>query len=679
MLFPLRGSVVLKFFHQLPLPKLPKVDLGGLPVVAIAGLTVTGLLLGARQLSWLQPLELMAFDQLVRLQPDAGPDPRLLVVAITEADITRYKLPLSDQLVAQTLQELQKHQPRVIGLDIYRDLPQAPGEAALAQQFQAPNVIVITKIGTADNPLGIPSPPNVPEDRVGFNDVVSDPDGVIRRSLLFGGEGASSFAFQLALTYLSKQNVLPVSDPNDPNRIVWGKENLVPLEAKSGGYQDNDAGGYQLLLNYRSRNIARQVTLSQVLNGQLDTDWVKDKIVLIGNEAPSIKDFFFTPYSAGERENPKMAGVKVHAQMVSHLLDAALGERSLFWFWSEGVEVLWIASWAFIGGGLGWCVGRLVLLGGSSILMVGTLGGICFAIFTHQGWVPLATPLLAATLTSGAVVAYRAQQAQRQQNMVMTLLGQNTSPEVAAALWNSRDDLIKSGKLPGKELTATVMFTDLKNFSTISEQMTPEELLIWLNEYLSAMTQEVQSHQGIVNKFTGDGIMAVFGVPIPRTEPAEIAADARHAVACALAMGDRLQEMNKEWQKKGMPVVQMRAGIFTGPVVVGSLGGKERMEYGVIGDSVNTASRLESCEKERQGSGCRVLIAQETLAHIQGEFEIEQWGWLALKGKQQMVDVYRVLAPLSQPALEGQNNNGAQELLDPKSDIKIKATQAEIG
>jgi hypothetical protein len=108
-------------------------------------------------------------------------------------------------------------------------------------------------------------------------------------------------------------------------------------------------------------------------------------------------------------------------------------------------------------------------------------------------------------------------------------------------------------------------------------------------------------------------------------------------------IGDRLQELNRDWLARGLPVVQMRVGIFTGPVMVGSLGGKERLEYGVIGDSVNIASRLESCEKDRQTSLCRILIAQETLVHIEGQFQVESWGSLELKGRQHKVEVYRVV------------------------------------
>src|SRR6476469_11014725 len=138
-------------------------------------------------------------------------------------------------------------------------------------------------------------------------------------------------------------------------------------------------------------------------------------------------------------------------------------------------------------------------------------------------------------------------------------------------------------------------------------------------------------------------MVAVIDVPIPRTTPEEIAEDARLAVSCALAISSRLPEMNQNWLDRGLPVVKMRVGIFTGPVMVGSLGGTTRLEYGVIGDSVNIASLLESCEKDRQEDTCRILIAEETFLHLAVKFEVESLGALPLRGREQKVNVYRIL------------------------------------
>ena len=615
---------------------------------SFAVIAVTGLILGVRHLGGLQPLELIAFDELVRLRPkETTPDPRVLVITITEKDIQRQKRwPLSDRVLAQLLQQLQASKPTVIGLDLYRNVPIEPGHDELRDQFKQPNLIAIQNINTL---TGTPAPPDVPPNQIGFNDLPIDPDNVIRRNVLFaeGETGALySFSLRLALAYLKQQGIEPQASKSNPDYLQLGPAVFEQLKDNSGGYQKIEADGYQILLNYRSaENVARQVSVSDVLDGRLHPSWVKDKIVIIGSTAPSLKDIFNTPYSAGLTTNYKMPGVLVHSQMVSQILDASTGKRPLFWFWSEWAEIQWIIGWILIGGILGRVTYHPLALSICVATGLSACTSICFYLFTKAGWVPLASPALGFVLTMGAVVTYRSYQAQQKQQIVMKLLGQNTSPQIAQALWQGRDRLLKSGKLPGISLTATMLFADIKDFSTVSEQMTPEALLEWLNEFLGVMTHEVIKRQGIVNKFTGDGVMAVFGVPTCRLESTEVAEDARSAVACALEISDRLEEMNQNWRRLGLPIIQMRVGIFTGPVVAGSLGGKDRLEYGVIGDSVNIASRLESCEKHRQPTNCRILIGYETLVHLQGRFDVESWGPLALKGKQQLVEVYRVLEP----------------------------------
>lgn len=622
--------------------------------IGVSTLMATGSLIVLRQGGWLQQPELLVYDYMMRLRDDQPTDPRLLIVAITEADLQQQqRWPLTDQTIAQLLQQLQRAKPRVIGMDLYRDLPQEPGNKALMQQLQAANVIAITKLPDPDN-LGVPPPPGVPEERIGFNDLVSDSDGVLRRGLLFASLDETttlySFALRLALAYLDREGIAPQAGLVDTNNLRLHQAEFEPLHPTFGQYQTIDASGYQILLNYRNRRyVAQQVSLSEVLAGSVDAALIRDKVVLIGSTATSLRDVFLTPFSAAERETPKMAGVVIHGQIVSQLLSNALDQQPLVWDWPDALENLWMGGWAILGGGLAWLVRNPLRVGLYILLGVGGLGWVGYIVFLYSGWIPIASPFLGFVSTASLLMAYRAQRSQRQQQMMMKLLGQNTSPEIATALWKSRDRLLKSGKLPGQRLTATMLFTDIRNFSTISEDMPPENLLEWLNEYLSAMTEEVRANQGIINKFTGDGILAVFGVPVNRTTLLEIDQDAQAAVRCALAMGDRLQVLNQTWQTRGMPVIQMRVGIFTGPIVAGSLGGKDRLEYGVIGDSVNTASRLESYDKDRQDELCRVLIGKDTLVHLHEQFAVEHWGLLALKGKHHTVDVYRVLGQLAEP------------------------------
>jgi CHASE2 domain-containing sensor protein/class 3 adenylate cyclase len=611
----------------------------------ITCMAVMGTLLGVRHLGWLQPLELNAFDVMVRSRPDAAADPRLLVVTITEQDInTIEKWPISDRTLAKAIAEIARLEPTAIGIDMIRNTPYEPGNAELVTQWKNPKVIPITLIGNSQKDPA-PPPPNIPEDRVGFNDLVVDPDNIVRRNLMFAGNGKTtltSFSMRLAFAYLNNKKVdskLTEKQEIQANEVVFSK-----LRSDSGGYQNIDTQGYQVLLNYRSaENIAKSVTLTEVLEGKVDPKLVKGKIVLIGVTALTVRDFFSTPYSATATGNRPMAGVFLHAAATSQILSAVLDGKGLFWYWDEWQEILWIAVWGGVGGCLAWRLENSLILIGSAIATFASLFGFTFFLFTQQGWIPLIAPGLALLITAGVVVTYGYQESRQQQEIVMKLLGQQTSPAIANALWKERVHLLESGLLPGKKLIATIILTDLQGFSTISEKLPPEVVMSWLNEYLSAMAEEVQAHQGVINKFTGDGMLAVFGVPIPRTTPAEIAEDARLAVSCALAISARLPQMNQNWRDRGLPSAKMRVGIFTGPVMVGSLGGTTRLEYGVIGDSVNIASRLESCEKDRHEDTCRILIAEETLLYLADKFAVESWGALPLKGREQKVNVYRIL------------------------------------
>src|ERR671932_568140 len=605
--------------------------------LAITCMTVTVTLLGVRHLGWLQPLELNAFDLMVQLRPDPGPDPRLLIVEITDQDIKAFKKwPLSDGVLAKALAEIARLKPTAIGLDIIRDIPFEPGNAELATQLKNPKVFPITFIGNSPSDR-VKQPPNIPDKRVGFNDVVLDPDGRVRRNLMFASDGKTtlpSFSMRLAFAYLDSKKIdskLTKESELEANKTVFSK-----LRSNSGGYEKINAGAYQFLLNYRSaENIAKSVTLTQVLAGKVDPKLVKGKIVLIGVTAITVNDLFSTPYSANAAGNRLMPGVLIHATATSQILSAVLDGKKLFWYWEEWQEILWIAVWSAVGGCLAWRVEKSLNLIGLAIAAGGSLFGFTFFLFLQQGWIPLIAPALALLITAGVAVIYKYEQSRQQQGIVMKLLGQQTSPAIANALWKERVHLLESGLLPGQKVTATIILTDLQGFSTICEKLPPEVVMSWLNEYLSAMAQEVQAHQGVINKFTGDGMLAVFGVPIPRTTPQEIAEDASLAVSCALAISSRLPQMNQNWSGRGLPSAKMRVGIFTGPVMVGSLGGTTRLEYGVIGDSVNIASRLESCEKHRQEDTCRILIAEETLLHLGDKFEVESWGALPLKGREQ--------------------------------------------
>ena len=374
----------------------------------LASLIVTALLVALRQVGGLQPLELFAFDYMTRLQHDQGPDPRLLVVEVTEQDIRDLsEWPISDQVMSKLLTELQKHGPSAIGLDIYRDVPQGEGYEALVEVLQSPEIIAIKSLGISQDDH-VPPPAAIAPEQVGFNDFVIDPDGILRRSLLFaalGEEKLYSFALRLSLKYLEdKGKEFDVTSQS----LTIGDAEFTPLQPESGGYDNVDTSSYQMLLDYRSSDfVARTVRLSEVLAGEVAPGWIENKIVLIGVTAPSKKDFFYTPYSSEKDGEHVMAGVVVHAQMVSQILSSVLDETPIFWYLPNTAEVGWIWVWAFAGGFLVWRMKRSALLGLALIGSAVSLSGMCLIAFTFTGWIPLAAPLLSLVLTSAALITYQ--------------------------------------------------------------------------------------------------------------------------------------------------------------------------------------------------------------------------------------------------------------------------------
>lgn len=429
----------------------------------LTSLVVTGLLITLRQIGSLQSLELIAFDYMVRLQADQGPDPRLLVVEITEEDIRNQReWPMSDQAMADLIAQLQSANPRAIGIDIYRDRPQGDGQKALAEALKSSEVVAITGLGiSADD--RIPPPPNLDPSQVGFNDFIIDSDGILRRSLLFAVEDQQklySFALQLSRKYLAHEGA---EFSVDGKAVYIGSTEFVPLEKTSGGYDNINTTGYQILLDYRSSNlVSRKVTLTEVMSGQIKPEWIENKVVLIGATAPSAKDFFYTPYSSEKNDEHVMAGVLVHAQAVSQLLSSVLDDQPLFWDWPQWAETLWIWGWSLAGGFVVWKMKRSVLLGVVLLTGLGVLGSICFVSFSLTGWVPFAAPALALLLTSGALITYQV----FYQSFYDPMTG---LPNRALFVRQLRQAISKRKQLAEVHSSSAILLLDLDHFKAINE------------------------------------------------------------------------------------------------------------------------------------------------------------------------------------------------------------------
>ncbi|MEM8807983.1 MAG: EAL domain-containing protein [Cyanobacteria bacterium P01_G01_bin.38] len=427
----------------------------------LASFLGTVLVLILRLSGGLQSLELASFDMFVRLQPDRGPDPALLVVGITEADIQAVEeWPLSDQTVADILAKLQSYQPKAIGLDLHRSVPvDEAGAPALAEQLKADNLFAITRIGFTEEDH-IPPPPGVAENRVGYNDFVIDSDNVLRRNWMFAADGDAryySFALRLSLYALAQWGI--EFEPS-LNSINIGDTEFPSLRSTSGSYQGVDTLGYQVMLQYRSaEQVAQQLSVRQVLNDDFDPAWIKDKIVLIGTVAPSIKDVLYTPYSTAMRNDLQMPGVLIHAQMVSQILNAVLHQRPLMWFWTQWQEYLWIAFWAVVGSGLAWWLKRPIWLWGAIMGSLGLIVGISWLVFLQAGWIPLVPPVIAVIATVANIMVYRF----FFESFYDPLTGLPNRTFFLKKLQTQLNDK------PGQSQTLSLLFLDVNDFKTINE------------------------------------------------------------------------------------------------------------------------------------------------------------------------------------------------------------------
>jgi CHASE2 domain-containing sensor protein/tRNA A-37 threonylcarbamoyl transferase component Bud32 len=384
---------------------------------------VSSLVFGVRYFGGLKDGELSLYDRLVQLQAHEPPDPRILIVGIEEKDIT--SLGKNDLVLSKLINKLDGYQPQSIGLDTFRDVPQEPGNIELTADLQANNKIVTICEHPSgrknSSPFGIAPPPNVPESRVGFADFATDDRDIVRRNLLSMDIPAGSkcraglsFGLVLALNYLSNQGIkLPDRSQNN-NDLQIGTTIFKPIESNFGGYQNlgKNANGYQILLRYRFPKVAEQVTMSQVLNGEVKPDRVKDRIVLIGY-AEDNKDLFYTPYNFGTSPETieTMPGVVIHAQMISQILSTVMDGRPQIWVWNLGGEFLWIWGWTTSGAFL-FRLSRnsrklsiLLASAVTSAVIVTIAISASYILFTFfSGWIPL-LPTLISSIAAMVILA----------------------------------------------------------------------------------------------------------------------------------------------------------------------------------------------------------------------------------------------------------------------------------
>lgn len=608
-----------------------------------------------------QFLELKIYDKWCQYQPaSSGAGTSIVLIAIDDTDIAGlHQSQISDHRLASLLAQLAKLKARAIGVDLVRDMPVpdvqrystdgnspvssvAPaGEATTLPSAELKavlkryaNIVTIAAAAGVDqedqNQIVIDAPDGCPDQQVGFANLLEDEDNVVRRALLFmdvknneGGTSAMfSFPMQLALLSLKHDKIAPPSFEQSRGRWIGklGAGKLVRLEADDGQYVDADSGGFQIMMDYRRKEDFPVFHLRDC--DLLKTSDIADKIVIIGKQSKIDKDFVNTP-----RRNNEF-GMVAHAMVLDQLLRTAKnGSSAVSGKWTIA-RWLWILLWSFGGAWLG---SRLLPIWWFAVFLV--LGVIAlpaynFGLFNLGIWLPLVAPLFAFFFATSLSMASFADD----RRAYVELLNR-TSPELATIIRKNPRRWIKGGMVIPRRTMVTVLFTDMEGFSKVADKTDEGKLMKWLNQYMEKLSPLVANNGGIVNKYMGDSIMAVFGVAREHATEQDRASDARAAVKCALEMRKAANLQVVTWDMEGEECVKTRIGVYSGPAVAGSIGTPQRLEYTVTGTTVNIASRLESLDKENKfpenivwKDKGRILIGDETRRLIGEAFELFDLG-----------------------------------------------------
>ena len=569
---------------------------------AIAGLMSVAML----QLGMWKPLEYLGYNTLFQIResgiwPNPGWDQRIAVIAIERHSLQEYgQFPWPRNRYAELLSALKKSPPTAVGFDILF-LDPSPKDDILAAAIAANGKVVLA--GTIkEEPVA-----SLKAAAAGVGHITheADSDGISRESKIFL-DGIPNFGLAMTHRYNAANPQNPVLLPQSKNRQakkVWV----------------NWPGPTKNLPTY---------AFVDVVQGRIPADALTNKLILVGIVATG-----FDPISSPLDRNT--AGVYLYAALMDNLLNQRLLQRL-----PVLAEMLLLFGIGPLTGWVLWNRGvraRIAIALGLPIIWIGA-AAVLFGFFFW--WVPIAAPI--GTLILAGTALQLREQYEKQQ--LMRLFEKHVDPETAQLIWQRKAEIFEQGELEPQELTATVLFMDIRSFTSISEKMPPRDLLNWLNNYLEAMTDCIMDHGGVVDKYIGDAIMAVFGVPFCHSEYPEIQKDALNAVAACIAMHDKLHELNQQLRIDRKPLIKFGIGLHTGQLVAGTVGGSRRLNYSVIGDAVNVAARLEAMNKEIvSDSPFNLLVTGRTFAYVRDRYEGQKVGSIQLRGKKEETVVYAIL------------------------------------
>lgn len=537
-------------------------------------------------------------------------DPSVVIIGIDDASLEHIgRWPWPRSVFGQLLDRLNASHPAAVGIDVSfsesstavddANFSRALNRASYPIVFPIEGILAHTDAKDAFLYTAILSSPRsdfmTPATILGSVNIITDPDGVVRSFLpsVIMPDGTTRIdTFAVAL--LKAAGLWHIGRvPTSPMRIVY-------------------AG---------APHTVRSIPAWRVLSGQATIP--TGAVVLVGSTASDLHDTVVAPTGGGLA----MPGVEVHANIANMFLEGyritdAPGLAVAGWiFFFDVLAVVIIAHIRRMGRAVGWIVaeGIVATIG---IVALAQAGIVVPVIYGELAW---AFPAL------GAFV-YRYSIGEKERAAIRSLFSRYVSKEILAEILKNPSAIT----LGGEEREITVLFSDIRGFTTLSESLPPKEVMRLLNDYFSVMTEEVIAHGGVLDKYIGDAIMAFWGAPLD--DPLRC----RHAVETALAMQSRLEELNRAFSKRGDPVIRIGIGIAAGRAVAGNVGSHRRLNYTVIGDIVNLASRLEGLTKEY---GAPIIVNEDVKTGASGICEFKALGKVVVKGKKKEVNIFRAIVP----------------------------------
>ena len=459
-------------------------------------------------------------------------------------------------------------------------------------------------------------------DSYGFINIRPDPDGTLRHALLIARYRDQDFFPSLDLQVVREFEKIPDQDvaafiaPNGLERIQLGRHPLGP--SHDGTALINYTGPYGTYQHY---------SMWDVMSGAVPPETFRGKMVLVGATALGIGDIRNTPFEG------VYMGVEVHANIIDNVLHSREKGRSFLTrgFEDEMIDLGFILVFGLV---FGFLFSRATPLYStiSMLVTLGLFGWFVYFMFAVRGrWLSFVIPAATLAANYAAITSFRMIFEEREKRKIRKTFSQYLSPGVIKLIEKDPQKYIRPG---GEMKELTVMFSDIRGFTTISEGLTPDELVQLLNEYLGEMTDIVFASNGTLDKYIGDAIMAFWGSPYPQDD------HAFRGCSCALRMIQRLDALNTQWKSEGRKPISIGIGLNGGPVNVGNMGSAKRLSWTVMGDNVNLASRLEGINKEYH---TQIVINETTYRQVAKQFVCRDLDKIRVKGKNHPVNIYELL------------------------------------